>query len=1022
VINKIIRIPFFFLIFLVFISCSSKMKVEDARQIALKFHGTINKMPPRALGNTINSYVKEYKDAKELMDCPSLSPTDDTIEWINSGLGSNGPAWWRLQDHARRQYYNGNIEYAIIYADAAAKNAEAEITRAECLFDKARYLAEGGDFIRAKRTLYEADWIYYEKRTKRPETDERWILKRAYLSAHAKATVRFAMGDMEGAKNNYKKALDTLVKARDSGLNFTYAWRNHLIADLNISIAKCLLWQGHLVEAEIFAREALSIPFNKALPLTFITLSRIFYEQGRYVDAEITAKTALNMLNGVLHGLVMCTSKNALIRARARQSMALAFLANGKWNDALKELNTIQKEMETVPETYHRVFDETVEKGLALLMTGKPTGAIKQFLGAKRKLLRSFGENHYTAFEADALIAIAEYDLGHKNNALRILDLMVPKLLEKWNDQDGNSTNTSSRLQRLEHIAETYIELLYDKGTIHNIEKAFKAASAFQTRSVGKAIAASSARLMVQDQELIKLLRSQQDLEMQLSAHQNRLAAAFQTSTYLKNKKVIRKLQMERDELKKAIDILSQEIQKKFPDYSAFTSKSVDSIEEVRQQLLKDESLLSIFVGKKATYIWILRKNGKLVLHKSDLGRLELNQLILKIRQSIEPAVIKTVMDVPAFDLKSAYLLYQNIFEPLDYVWKPARNIVVVTNSPLDQIPFSLFPVAEPVTLSRTKLSLKKYRKVGVLPVTETPDVKRASLPFEEYRKVSWIARTHAITYLPSVSSFIQLRSLKPKENRKTIFAGFGDPWFNEKHRAETANANITSTKGTNQIYRRAKPQTRKVDSAKIALLPRLPETDNELKRIAEALGADPVKTVFTGDKATESQIKQMDLSNHDILVFATHGLVPGDLDGLYQPALALTSPSVTGEQGNDGLLTMGEIMWMRLNANWVVLSACNTAAAGGAGAEAVSGLGQAFFYAGARSLLVTSWPVETTSAMALTTTLFSQQAKDSKIGRAEALRQAKISLIDNLEGRGFTFAHPLFWSPFIIVGDGGKR
>jgi CHAT domain-containing protein len=162
-----------------------------------------------------------------------------------------------------------------------------------------------------------------------------------------------------------------------------------------------------------------------------------------------------------------------------------------------------------------------------------------------------------------------------------------------------------------------------------------------------------------------------------------------------------------------------------------------------------------------------------------------------------------------------------------------------------------------------------------------------------------------------------------------------------------------------------------------------------------------------------------MDLSNHDILVFATHSLVPGDLDGLHQPALALTSPAVSGEQENDGLLTMGEIMWMRLNADWVVLSACNTAAAEGIGAEAVSGLGQAFFYAGVRSLLVTSWPVETTSAMALTTTLFSLQAKDSEIGRAQALKKAKISLIDDIEGKGFSYAHPLFWAPFIIVGDG---
>jgi CHAT domain-containing protein len=95
------------------------------------------------------------------------------------------------------------------------------------------------------------------------------------------------------------------------------------------------------------------------------------------------------------------------------------------------------------------------------------------------------------------------------------------------------------------------------------------------------------------------------------------------------------------------------------------------------------------------------------------------------------------------------------------------------------------------------------------------------------------------------------------------------------------------------------------------------------------------------------------------VIAFASHALVPYDLDGLDQPAIALSAPSVTGDD-EDGLLTMGEIMALKLNADWVVLSACNTAAAQGAGAEAVSGLGRAFFYAGTRAILASMY-VETT-------------------------------------------------------------
>jgi CHAT domain-containing protein len=148
----------------------------------------------------------------------------------------------------------------------------------------------------------------------------------------------------------------------------------------------------------------------------------------------------------------------------------------------------------------------------------------------------------------------------------------------------------------------------------------------------------------------------------------------------------------------------------------------------------------------------------------------------------------------------------------------------------------------------------------------------------------------------------------------------------------------------------------------------------------------------------------------------------------LTQPALALSSPKVVDDR-EDGLLTMGEILGLKLNADWVVLSACNTGSGEGAGAEAVSGLGRAFFYAGTRALLVSNWPVETTSAMTLTTDLFRRQFEDPALARAKALRQAILALMD---GPGFadpstgevifSYAHPIFWAPFSLVGDGGAR
>lgn len=219
----------------------------------------------------------------------------------------------------------------------------------------------------------------------------------------------------------------------------------------------------------------------------------------------------------------------------------------------------------------------------------------------------------------------------------------------------------------------------------------------------------------------------------------------------------------------------------------------------------------------------------------------------------------------------------------------------------------------------------------------------------------------------------------------------------------------------------------KQINSLQLANLNRLPDTAGEIIDIAKALNADVGKDTFLGEHASEHKVKTVDLSNRRVIAFATHALVPGDLDGLDQPALALSSPSVTGDT-EDGLLTMGEIMKLRLNADWVVLSACNTGASEGGGTEALTGLGRAFFYAGTRALLASMWPVETTSARKLVSDIFRNQQSDETLSRARALRKSMIGLIDDAtltdQGSGKTiasYAHPLFWAPFVMVGDPGK-
>ncbi len=143
------------------------------------------------------------------------------------------------------------------------------------------------------------------------------------------------------------------------------------------------------------------------------------------------------------------------------------------------------------------------------------------------------------------------------------------------------------------------------------------------------------------------------------------------------------------------------------------------------------------------------------------------------------------------------------------------------------------------------------------------------------------------------------------------------------------------------------------VDAGLLRKAPPLPETADELCAVAADLGAAPGE-VYLGARATEGQVKRLsqtgELAQYRIVHFATHGALAGQVRGTAEPGLLLTPPETPSEE-DDGYLTASEIAGLKLDADWVVLSACNTAAGGAQGAEALSGLARAFIYAQARAL-----------------------------------------------------------------------
>lgn len=249
------------------------------------------------------------------------------------------------------------------------------------------------------------------------------------------------------------------------------------------------------------------------------------------------------------------------------------------------------------------------------------------------------------------------------------------------------------------------------------------------------------------------------------------------------------------------------------------------------------------------------------------------------------------------------------------------------------------------------------------------------------YRTAQWLLKTHAVTVLPSVASLAGLRSTAMEITATKSLVGFADPAFTQRKPAPPGRGRKRASRSLAETPYTEFWHGAQVDRDKLAAaLPPLPDSADEL-RLQKTL--EPTRgTCSSGSRATESAVKTIELSQYRIIYFATHGLVAGDVEGVAEPALVLSLPSVPSDRDD-------EVAQLSLNADWVVLSACNTIAGDKPGAEALFGLARSFFYAAARAPLVTHWAVETSAATRLTTSTFRLLRQNPSLGRSEALREA---------------------------------
>lgn len=590
------------------------------------------------------------------------------------------------------------------------------------------------------------------------------------------------------------------------------------------------------------------------------------------------------------------------------------------------------------------------------------------------------GENHPNVAGAYGALSDLYHAQGRTADALAMARRATAILGERYLGSGAEARATTfTELKTNAYLFELHIkQLSLAAGDRRNIEaEAFRIAQQARANSIAEQVSRMAARFAASDDALARLARQRQDLITRIEGSDRALVRELSQPAEKRDQRTEEQLRRQLRDAQRELRKLDTRIQREFPRYRELTDPAPLTIADAQQLLAEDEALVVFVLADDASYGWVVRRSGS-SFERLAPSRIDINFTVQQLRAQLDlgAGTAPEVMLSRPFDVAKAHELYRGLFGPLEKYLVGARSLLVVPDGGLQSLP------------------------LGVL-VTESHamPIKRAM----DHADVPWLAKRHALVTLPSAGSLRALRAFSKSSAGSESFLGFGDPVLGG---APGAARSLRPA----QLF--ARGVVANVDD--VRKLDPLPDTADELRAIASTLKA-PASSLHLREAASEARVKRMDLTPYRNIVFATHGVLAGDFKGLAEPALVLTPPA-QGSELDDGLLTAGEIAQLKLDADWVILSACNTAAGDGTPrAEGLSGMAQAFFYAGARSLLVSHWAVASDAARLLTTRMFEETEKGAS--RADALRRAMLALMHRKDNP--YFAHPAMWAPFVVVGEG---
>ncbi len=501
------------------------------------------------------------------------------------------------------------------------------------------------------------------------------------------------------------------------------------------------------------------------------------------------------------------------------------------------------------------------------------------------------------------------------------------------------------------------------------------------------------------DQRLAQWVRQRQDLQGQIDALEKRLLNTFGYQGESKTEMLLQKI----DQQRQALEQLSQKLQQAFPAFTEFEGNRLAKLEQLHSALKPKEAALAWILGDNESYLLLLTHRDPPRLHRLNVGHDQIGRSVRQLHNALDLGDSSHQGRLAPFPAARSAQLFTQLFGPdWEHDLAGIDQLILVPEGPLTRLPFATL-------------------------LTETPQKAMFSPQDSAYEKAPWLTRRFAISVLPTLSSLTALRSAKAPTAAPKPFLGIGDPLLDD-HPAKVRGSGVAKRAPSSSLYRNTRglgriPQQLEkktnLSQARLELIrqqPSLPDTADELQGIAALLQPNQIPALMLRQEATETRIKLNFLDSYRIISFATHGLLAGELGKGIEPGLILTPPK-TATADDDGFLSLSEVAQLKLNADWVILSACNTAGGETNGAESLTGLAKAFIYAGSKSLLASHWSVSSESTVDLMGRLFHNYQQQG-LSPAKAHQQAMLGMIQS--GNPLS-THPSFWAPFVILGDGGK-